>query len=695
MPLPPRTWQGATVPERLARSPPTKSNRAQSPAGSPDFCKWDSCRTMPLVRGFSRGSPVSHAPSFRLCSVLTLITFIGSQDLAVKSRPNLFTRSLANKLGSHTMQIDSEQESWLYNPLCPYLKQTTLENGTAALTEDSEESVSEAVLRFQKDPVTFRKRETFTFIFLSFAHSNSRTAVVYWLDYSLPPRRTEFDSLRGLRWLADLLGGLPFPPPLHSSAAQYSHRFTLIGSEDLDVKSRPNLSTHSGQSRGRIPRSSKSRAWEISEATRTFRSRVCPMLPGAAMCLLQHWLLCVCFRRRCRMRVPRLQVSRVEHRGHDCVFQTTTANSGENHCNHENGLQGTGTTEYEQLRRSDSPSPLAQNRHNHSTHDTEDLSLRSSAGTKWWGKREIPEKNPPTNVIAQHDTHVRKSGSARPGIEPGSPWWEVSRLTAQPPRPLSSFRGILKFRTCEVHRQPRQVRSELDISTTAGTPVYWSAALPLTTFLLANMTTDTPTVLYNTRYWLDKIDVKHVYTEVDFVIGSQFIRYALDDCEPIADFQGNKRCPFDLTVAQPSLLWRWRLVVSDRNSRKIKHRHFPRKSVAILSRGLGGRSIRLLASYQGEPGLIPDVGRFSRGSPVSPALSFRRCSILTSFILIGAQDLAAKSCPNIFTSHTHHLESHLAQLVQGLARQLLHLLVRHLVGSGYIANLALEPVEKS
>ncbi|KAJ8873354.1 hypothetical protein PR048_026988 [Dryococelus australis] len=28
------------------------------------------------------------------------------------------------------------------------------------------------------------------------------------------------------------------------------------------------------------------------------------------------------------------------------------------------------------------------------------------------------------------------SGATRPGIEPGSPWWEVSRLTAQPPQPL-------------------------------------------------------------------------------------------------------------------------------------------------------------------------------------------------------------------------------------------------------------------
>ncbi|KAJ8889348.1 hypothetical protein PR048_008847 [Dryococelus australis] len=76
------------------RSPFTKANRIQSPARSPGFRKWESFRTTPLVRGFSRGSPVSPALSFRRCSTFTSITLIGSQDLAVKSRPNLFTHSL-------------------------------------------------------------------------------------------------------------------------------------------------------------------------------------------------------------------------------------------------------------------------------------------------------------------------------------------------------------------------------------------------------------------------------------------------------------------------------------------------------------------------------------------------------------------------------------------------------------------------
>ncbi|KAJ8878115.1 hypothetical protein PR048_022582 [Dryococelus australis] len=50
---------------RMAHSPPTTAKRVQSPDGSPTFRKWESCRTMTLVGGFSRESPVSPAPSSR------------------------------------------------------------------------------------------------------------------------------------------------------------------------------------------------------------------------------------------------------------------------------------------------------------------------------------------------------------------------------------------------------------------------------------------------------------------------------------------------------------------------------------------------------------------------------------------------------------------------------------------------------
>ncbi|KAJ8866870.1 hypothetical protein PR048_032732 [Dryococelus australis] len=80
------------------------------PAGSPDFRKWESCRTMPLVGGFSRGPPVSRALSFRRYSTFTSIALVSSQDLADKSRPNLFTHSV--KLCLH------EAEEYRGNGLC-------------------------------------------------------------------------------------------------------------------------------------------------------------------------------------------------------------------------------------------------------------------------------------------------------------------------------------------------------------------------------------------------------------------------------------------------------------------------------------------------------------------------------------------------------------------------------------------------
>ncbi|KAJ8867907.1 hypothetical protein PR048_031715 [Dryococelus australis] len=39
------------------------------------------------------------------------------------------------------------------------------------------------------------------------------------------------------------LGDLPFPMALRFGAAPYQHRFTLVGSQHLEVKSRPNFST--------------------------------------------------------------------------------------------------------------------------------------------------------------------------------------------------------------------------------------------------------------------------------------------------------------------------------------------------------------------------------------------------------------------------------------------------------------------
>ncbi|KAJ8882951.1 hypothetical protein PR048_014790 [Dryococelus australis] len=68
-----------------------------TPGGAhPDFRMWESCRTIPLVGRFSRGYSVYLVLSFRRCSIPTLITLVGSQDLTIKSRLNLEDGKLRN-----------------------------------------------------------------------------------------------------------------------------------------------------------------------------------------------------------------------------------------------------------------------------------------------------------------------------------------------------------------------------------------------------------------------------------------------------------------------------------------------------------------------------------------------------------------------------------------------------------------------
>ncbi|KAJ8880031.1 hypothetical protein PR048_020653, partial [Dryococelus australis] len=115
-------YVGATVAERLARSPPTKANRVQSLAGSPDFRKWESSRTMPLVVGFSRGSPpFPPAPSFRCRSIFTSITLICSQDLAVKSHQN---QSLTHSLNVSVLYMKAVVMCMQYWPASKELSET-------------------------------------------------------------------------------------------------------------------------------------------------------------------------------------------------------------------------------------------------------------------------------------------------------------------------------------------------------------------------------------------------------------------------------------------------------------------------------------------------------------------------------------------------------------------------------------------
>ncbi|KAJ8873928.1 hypothetical protein PR048_024765 [Dryococelus australis] len=128
----------------------------------------------------------------------------------------------------------------------------------------------------------------------------------------------------------------------------------------------------------------------------------------------------------------------------------------------------------------------------------------------------------------------------------------------------------------------------------------------------------------------NKIAFKRVYTEVTFAIGSEFIRHALDDSAPIADMKRNKsvwdylvdsRIVRDGVTILDSQEWQryqpcyhghksfreqhLSLTMPDyhRHRRHRDYEHVPAR--AVCSTGRGGIVVRLLASHQVEPGLIP------------------------------------------------------------------------------------------
>ncbi|KAJ8877123.1 hypothetical protein PR048_021576 [Dryococelus australis] len=127
-------------------------------------------------------------------------------------------------------------------------------DGSCFQSERSRLRMRQILLLIEISNRQFRRFEM-NFISISSPDLNSNGATVFCVDLR-SDFGSRFDSRRGrspdfrnsdLCRTTSLVGGfpgdLPFPSPFHSGAAPYSSRFTLIGSQDLEVKSRPNLST--------------------------------------------------------------------------------------------------------------------------------------------------------------------------------------------------------------------------------------------------------------------------------------------------------------------------------------------------------------------------------------------------------------------------------------------------------------------
>ncbi|KAJ8890317.1 hypothetical protein PR048_009825 [Dryococelus australis] len=220
---------------RLAGSLPIKANRAQSPAGPPDFRKWESCRTMPFVRGPSRGSPVSSAPPFRRCFIFTSITLIGSQRFAFKSRPNLFNLHINNSMNVGKLEYPEKTRRPTPTPtmftacktkICPQACVNQLCYGGLIPHDLAATRIDDATdmrVVYPRPPLSL---DVSTYLNLNIRDKFHKFAT----------------SHRAGRWSAGFLGDLPSPPPprsFHSSAAPYSPLFTLIGSQDFDVRTLP------------------------------------------------------------------------------------------------------------------------------------------------------------------------------------------------------------------------------------------------------------------------------------------------------------------------------------------------------------------------------------------------------------------------------------------------------------------------
>ncbi|KAJ8897243.1 hypothetical protein PR048_002589 [Dryococelus australis] len=226
--------------------------------GGPDFRKWESCRTMSLVRGFRRGFPVFPTPSFRCRFIFTSITLIGSKGIDVKSRPNLFTHPYWDllPLGSTSMPVTvahlgrCQHAAAMLCGVCTlcveYVKSPLL------LEVDLKSSVHRARVSIVETPVRPLTSHTTAADNMKHKQNRVRGGVVVRL---LAFHEGEPGSIPGCHlrifacgnragrchWSTGFLGVLPLHPPFHSNAAPYSPRFTLIDSQDLAVKSRLNL----------------------------------------------------------------------------------------------------------------------------------------------------------------------------------------------------------------------------------------------------------------------------------------------------------------------------------------------------------------------------------------------------------------------------------------------------------------------
>ncbi|KAJ8888408.1 hypothetical protein PR048_007898 [Dryococelus australis] len=277
----------------------------------------------------------------------------------------------------------------------------------------------------------------------------------------------------------------------------------------------------------------------------------------------------------------------------------------------------------------------------------------SSAGMKRRVDTADNRENPPTSGIVRHDSHMNRSG-----IEPGSHWWEASRLTAQPPRPPKDRNNsITHIRRIRKYCRDGAGHLGVELRLCMGSGNYLNPLLILARFHLA---ASAPIVGVARAPTINKDVASHQGEPGS--IPSRATGFSQVGIVPPLH---SGAAPYSLKSPSSAL-----------KTLLLRAAQISSLTLSIGSKGsivsYGGRAVRQLSSHRGKPGSITagslrifasgNRARRCRWSWVFSGMSHFPRPFIPALLpfsphsnRIGSQYLAVKNSPNLFTSRAHQL----------------------------------------